>query len=57
MEVRTKIRAHSKPTLSRIEQFGDRIRVEFYEDVSAITSGQSAVFFEGDDLIGGGFIE
>ena len=57
LEVRTKIRAHSKPTLSRIKQVGDRIHVEFYEDVSAIAAGQSAVFFEGDDLVGGGFIE
>lgn len=57
IEVRTKIRAHSKATLSRIQQIGDRIRVEFYEDVSAIAPGQSAVFFEGDDLIGGGIIE
>ena len=32
------------------------IRVEFMEKVSAITPGQSAVFFEGDDVIAGGFI-
>lgn len=56
IEVRTKIRAHSKATLSRLTHDGDRIKVEFYEDVSAIAPGQSAAFFEGDDLIGGGII-
>lgn len=36
---------------------GTRIRVEFLGPVSAIAPGQSAVFFDGEDLIGGGHIE
>ena len=34
----------------------DRIEVRFHEDVSAIAPGQAAVFYEGDDVIGGGWI-
>ncbi|MDR2130364.1 MAG: tRNA 2-thiouridine(34) synthase MnmA [Odoribacteraceae bacterium] len=34
-----------------------RLRVVFRESVEAITPGQSAVFYEGRDVIGGGIIE
>jgi len=43
------------PEQDRIK--GMRIRVEFLGPVSAIAPGQSAVFFDGEDLIGGGHIE
>jgi tRNA-uridine 2-sulfurtransferase len=56
LEVTTKIRYNTKGALSRITQHGDRIRVEFYEPAWAITPGQSAVFFEGSDMVGGGVI-
>lgn len=56
MEVMCKIRYNSKGILSRITQHGDRMKVEFYSDAWAITSGQSAVFFEGNDVVGGGLI-
>jgi len=56
MEAICKIRYNSEGILSRLTQHGDRIKVEFYEDAWAITSGQSAVFYEGDDVIGGGII-
>jgi tRNA-specific 2-thiouridylase len=32
------------------------LEVEFYHDVMGIAPGQSAVFYENDDLLGGGFI-
>ncbi|MCF8296323.1 MAG: tRNA 2-thiouridine(34) synthase MnmA [Saprospiraceae bacterium] len=57
MKVLTKIRYHDKGTLSTIKQIGDKIFVEFQEPVSAVAPGQSAVFYEGDDVIGGGFID
>lgn len=57
MEVLTKIRYNNKGTLSRISQHGNRIRVEFYENTWAVAPGQSAVFYEGNDVVGGGIIE
>jgi tRNA-specific 2-thiouridylase len=32
------------------------MKVEFMTEVSAIAPGQSAVFYEGEDMIGGGII-
>jgi tRNA-specific 2-thiouridylase len=54
----TKIRykdAGSMATISRKD--GGKLNVLFHRSVSAIAPGQSAVFYEGDDLIGGGIIE
>jgi tRNA-specific 2-thiouridylase len=56
IEVVTKIRYNNKGTLSRISQYGDKIKVEFYENAWAITPGQSALFVEGNDVVGGGII-
>jgi tRNA-uridine 2-sulfurtransferase len=56
LEVITKIRYNNKGTLSRISRHGDRVKVEFYENTWAVTPGQSAVFYEGDDIVGGGII-
>jgi tRNA-specific 2-thiouridylase len=41
---------------SILHQIGDRLKVEFMAPVSAIAPGQSAVFYEGNDMIGGGRI-
>jgi tRNA-specific 2-thiouridylase len=56
MEVTTKIRYKDKGALSNIYTEGNKIRVHFYELVKSIAPGQSAVFYEGDDVIGGGII-
>jgi tRNA-specific 2-thiouridylase len=56
MEVLTKIRYKDRGAFSRIEQEGNTVGVTFFEPVSAVTPGQSAVFYEGNDLVGGGFI-
>ena len=34
----------------------DRLLVKFAEEASAIAPGQSAVFYEGNRVLGGGFI-
>ena len=36
---------------------GGKARIEFTEPRRAVTPGQSAVFYEGDDVVGGGIIE
>lgn len=57
MEALTKIRYKDPGTMSEITQSGDKIKVGFYKKVTGIAPGQSAVFYEGEDIIGGGFIE
>jgi tRNA-specific 2-thiouridylase len=43
--------------MATISQNNDKLNVLFHSPVSAVAPGQSAVFYEGDDLIGGGIIE
>ena len=56
IESLTKIRYKDKGTMSLIHEEGDKILVDFLEPVSGLAPGQSAVFYEGNDLIGGGII-
>ena len=57
MEAITKIRYKDSGSRCRLFNEDDgRIRVEFEQEVKAIAPGQSAVFYEGDDVIGGGII-
>jgi tRNA-specific 2-thiouridylase len=57
MEVLTKIRYKDKGAISVLRNEDNNIRVRFYEKVKSIAPGQSAVFYEGDDVIGGGVIQ
>ena len=57
MEALTKIRYKDPGTMSSISQTGETIKVEFFKKVTGVAPGQSAVFYEGDDVIGGGFIQ
>jgi tRNA-specific 2-thiouridylase len=56
MEASTKIRYKDKGSLSNIYLENGLMKVRFYENVKGIAPGQSAVFYEGDDVIGGGVI-
>lgn len=56
-EALTKIRYKDSGTLSTLHQHDNRLEVIFHAPVNAIAPGQSAVFYEGDDVIGGGWIE
>jgi len=57
LRVRTKIRHRHEPALSRIETSGDgNVVVVFDQPQRAITPGQSAVFYDGDIIVGGGWI-
>ena len=57
MEAITRIRYKDAGGLSNLYPEGNSLRVRFYEQAKSIAPGQSAVFYEGDDLIGGGIIQ
>ena len=52
----TKIRYHDPGTPATLTVVDGKIKATFHRPVAGVAPGQSAVFFEGDDLIGGGFI-
>lgn len=56
MEATTKIRYKDAGTLSNLYPENNGVRVSFYQNAKGIAPGQSAVFYEGDDVIGGGII-
>jgi tRNA-specific 2-thiouridylase len=56
-EAITKIRYKDKGNFSSLFLYEKGINVRFYNDVKGIAPGQSAVFYEGDDVIGGGIIQ
>ena len=60
MEAMTKIRYKDRGSLSNLypdtDAAGAVMRVRFYEKAKSIAPGQSAVFYEGDEVIGGGII-
>lgn len=52
------IRSRHAAAPARVEVTGpDRVRVEFAVPQLAITPGQAAVFFRGDEVLGGGWID
>jgi tRNA-specific 2-thiouridylase len=57
MEVLTKVRYKDAGTFGTIEQDENRVKVSFNSLVKGIAPGQSAVFYEGNDVIGGGWIQ
>lgn len=57
MEALTKIRYKDPGSIATIEQEGNRMKVIFNNHVKAIAPGQSAVFYDGNDVIGGGWIQ
>lgn len=56
-EAVTKIRYQDSGMMSQLYNEGDRMRVEFNAKVKAVAPGQSAVFYEGSDVLGGGIIQ
>jgi tRNA-specific 2-thiouridylase len=53
-----KIRSAHAGAAARVEPLdGERVRVVFEEPQRAITRGQAAVFYDGEVLLGGGWIE
>lgn len=55
--VHAKIRHRHEPAAATISPVGSgQVRIEFDEPQRAITPGQAAVFFDGDIVVGGGWI-
>jgi tRNA-specific 2-thiouridylase len=57
MEATTKIRYKDAGTLSTLYPENTTCKVRFYEAAKGVAPGQSAVFYEGDDVLGGGIIQ
>lgn len=57
LEAVTKIRYKDKGSMSKIIYDGSDVTVQFYEKAKGIAPGQSAVFYEGNDIVGGGIIQ
>lgn len=53
----TKIRYKDKGGLALLRQDGQDVVVRFFDKAKGIAPGQSAVFYEGNDVIGGGIIQ
>ena len=56
-DVITKIRYKDKGAYSGIIQAEKGVKVVFFDNVKGVAPGQSAVFYEGEDVIGGGVIQ
>jgi tRNA-specific 2-thiouridylase len=57
MRVRAKIRHRHEPAWATLEPAGaDEVIATFDEPQRAVTPGQSAVFYHGDEVVGGGWI-
>jgi len=53
-----KIRYHDKGMMAKMtKRDNENYHIDFIQKVSAITAGQSAVFYEDDDVVGGGIIK
>ena len=57
IDVTAKIRYKASEAPATICQDGEWLRIDFHEPQRAVTPGQAVVFYDGDELIGGGIIE
>lgn len=55
-KLQAKIRYGFRVADCTVECFGENLRVKFFEPQRAITKGQSVVFYDDDELLGGGTI-
>jgi len=57
LEAVTKVRYRDGGTLATVSPIGNDLEVAFHANVKGVAPGQSAVFYEGDDVVGGGIIQ
>ena len=55
-KLQAKIRYGFRVADCEVENFGENLRVKFFEPQRAITAGQSIVFYDDDEVLGGGII-
>ena len=57
-DLEVKIRSRHEKSHARIVELDDhRVRFEFEAPQKAVTPGQAAVFYRGENVVGGGWIE
>ncbi len=56
MEAKTMVRYNDSGAMATLHHEGQDLRVQFLANVRGVAPGQSAVFYEGDDVLGGGRI-
>ena len=56
IEVVTKVRYGDQGTLGTLRNVQDAVEIDFFAGVKGVAPGQSAVFYEGDHVVGGGII-
>ncbi len=57
MEAKVMVRYNDGGSLAHLYNVADKIKVKFLSNVRGVAPGQSAVFYESDDVLGGGIIE
>ncbi|MGI9158605.1 MAG: tRNA 2-thiouridine(34) synthase MnmA [Saprospiraceae bacterium] len=57
LEAVAKIRYRDAGTFATVLPVGNQAEVVFHANVKGVAPGQSAVFYEGDDVVGGGIIQ
>ena len=57
VRVSVKIRHRAPEVLATLESDGDTVVVKFDEPQRAVTPGQAVVFYDGDEVVGGGVID
>ena len=57
IEVGAKIRYKAQESPATVTPHGEAAEIRFHEPQRAVTPGQAVVFYQGEDLVGGGIIE
>ncbi len=56
LEAQVQLRHRARPVPARIHRIGTRARIELHAPFAGVAPGQAAVFYDGDRVLGGGWI-